>query len=136
MPGRLIEATPIMNASSIPPNDPERASDGGKVKFCDVIPPAPVDDRPGFVQVHRIYCFDFYTSEPEPAELERIFESLPGYRRDHGWKWFEESTSGLSASSDFNGLTVVGIIRDADWRAWDKAFQARAKHLPMQKDDY
>jgi hypothetical protein len=125
-----------MTPSAIPPNSPEKASCSEKVKVCDVIPPTPLRDRLGYVRVHRIYCFDFYNSEPEPAELERIFESLPGYRRECGWRWFEESTSYLSASSDFNGLTVVGILREADWHAWDAAFQGRAGHLPMQEGDW
>jgi hypothetical protein len=88
------------------------------------------------VEVRRVYCFDFYHHEPEPAELEAIFASLPGYRRD--WRWFGENMGDppcLSASSDFNGLTVAGILREEDWRAWDRAFQDRASHLPMQGDE-
>jgi hypothetical protein len=41
----------------------------------------------------------------------------------------------LSASLDFNSLTVVGILREANWRAWDGAFQDRTSHLPMQRDE-
>jgi hypothetical protein len=102
------------------------------MKYYDLIPPSPIDGRPDFVEVHRVYCFDFYHHEPEPSELEAIFAGLPGYRR--AGKQFGESMSNppcLSAVSDFNGLTVWGILRAADWRAWEQAFQARASHLPM-----
>ena len=104
--------------------------------YYDIIPPTPLDDRPGFVQIHRVYCFDFYNSEPDPNELQAIFDSLPGSRPHRGGTWFGESLSDppcLKASSDFNGLTVVGILPEADWRAWDAAFRDRTSHLPMQR---
>jgi hypothetical protein len=108
----------------------------GTVRYYDISPPSPIERRPEYVEVHRVYCFDFYNHEPEPSELEAIFASLPGYRRD--WTWFGESRSGppyLSASSDFDGLTVVGILRETDWRAWDRAFQDRTSHLPIQREE-
>jgi hypothetical protein len=111
--------------------------DQGKVKFCDVMPLTPVAGWPGFVKVHRIYCFDFYDHEPEEAELESIFARLPGYQGDGRWRWFgkdEGVPPCLSADSDFGGLTVVGILREADWRAWDIAFQDGTSHFPMQRD--
>jgi hypothetical protein len=106
--------------------------------YYDIIPPTPLDGWPGFVKVHRVYCFDFYNFEPDQNELEAIFECLPGFRRDRGWTWFGESLSHppcLKASSNFNGLTVVGSLPEADWRAWDAAFRERASHLPMQRDE-
>jgi len=39
----------------------------------DIIPPSPIDGKRAFVEVHRVYCFDFYRHEPEPSELEAIF---------------------------------------------------------------
>jgi hypothetical protein len=112
-------------------------SDQRVVEFCDVIPPAPVDGWPGLIKVHRVYCFDFYSHEPEETELERVFESLPGYQGGGSWMWFGKDAAEppwLSASSDFDGLTVVGIVREADWRAWDSTFRCTASHFPMQKD--
>ena len=70
--------------------------------YYDIIPPTRFEACPGFVQVSRVYCFDFYNFEPDPDELEAIFERLPGHRRDCGWTWFGESLSNppcLKASS-------------------------------------
>jgi hypothetical protein len=120
--------TAIPNRES-PPGD-------GTLKYYDIIPPSSVDGWPELIEVRRVYCFDFYHHEPDPSELETLFAGLPGYRRDG--RWFGESLSNppcLSAVSDFNGLTVVGILRETDWRAWDRAFQERAAHLPMQRDE-
>jgi hypothetical protein len=108
----------------------------GKVRYYDISPPSPIDGKPEYVKVHRVYCFDFYNHEPEPSELEAIFAGLPGYHRD--WTWFGESMSNppyLSAVSDFDGLTVVGILRETDWNAWDQAFQDRTSHLPIQREE-
>jgi hypothetical protein len=76
--------------------------------------------------------------KPDPNELEAIFERLAGYRRDCGWTWFGERLSNppcLKASSDFNGLTVVGILPESDWCTWDAAFRELTCHLPMQRDE-
>jgi hypothetical protein len=110
--------------------------DQRNVEFCDVILPTPVDGWPGFIKVQRVYRFDFYSHEPEPSELERVFERVPGYQGGGSWRWFGKDAAmppWLSATLDFDGLTVVGIVREAGWRAWDSTFHGAASHFPMQK---
>ena len=41
----------------------------------------------------------------------------------------------LSASSEFNGLTILGVLREADRHGWNAAFQYLAPDVPMQLDE-
>jgi hypothetical protein len=66
------------DVASSPPSHP------AKVSYYDIIPPRPVDGRPEFIEIRRVYCFDCYHFEPEPSELETIFATLPGYRAGGG----------------------------------------------------
>jgi hypothetical protein len=93
------------------------------------------DQRPGFVRVERVYCLDWHAFTASLwEELSGIYAQLPGSVRYAVVPyWFgsdEDSPPWLFASVEPSGLLVGGLLRVADWMAWDEQFRAEAGHLP------
>jgi hypothetical protein len=109
------------------------------VVFYDNYPLEPDDE--GFVDIERIYCFDWRAfSPPQWERLETIFRMLPEPRRDaKGRAWFSAQenieTGYLHASVELLpnvGLQVYGTLKLETWQNWDRAFQSLADGLPMR----
>lgn len=107
------------------------------VVYYDNLEVTPTDDTPGFVEVERVYCFDWdQFSASHWEELSLIYMSLPGAVRylDMPW-WFgedEELPPFLSASVEPPGLQVYGVLPNVNWQAWDERFRFSAGELPMR----
>jgi hypothetical protein len=98
-------------------------------------------DDEGFVDIERIYCFDWRAFSPSDwARLEAIIGMLPEPRSDaNGWAWFSAQenieTGYLHASVESMpnvGLQVYGTLKLEIWQQWDRAFQSLAEGLPMR----
>lgn len=96
-------------------------------------------DDPDMVEVERVYCLDYTQfSLPEVARIHALYADLPGWQGWHDQQpyWFgydEGDVPYLWASLEPPGLQVAGVLRQADWMAWDSAFQARAQSLPRRE---
>lgn len=107
------------------------------VVYYDNLAPSPADDRPGLVEVERVYCFDWLRfTDQEWQKLSRIYKGLPGAVRDHDEPWWfgedEESPPFLWAFVEPPGLQVYGVLLESNWLAWDEQFRSEAGTLPMR----
>jgi hypothetical protein len=110
------------------------------IEFYDNKEPISTDDGDCLVEIERVYCLDWYEfEEAHWKELERIYTSLPGRVRYHAIPyWFgddEQDAAYLNASVEPPGLQVCGVLRAADWRAWDEQFRSQADVLPSRDFD-
>lgn len=105
--------------------------------YYDNLAPTQIEDAPGFIEVERIYCFDWDRfSDRHWDALGGVYEALPGdvRHRDVPW-WFgedEESQPFLWASVEPPGLQVYGVLLETDWLLWDEAFRSAVDGLPMR----
>jgi hypothetical protein len=98
----------------------------------------PAED--GWVDVERIYCFDWDAFDETLMErLRAIFVALPQSRKHdaHDCHWWysdrEDIENGyLTAGVEPPGLQVFGSLPLATWREWDRAFQAQAVGFPVR----
>jgi hypothetical protein len=97
-------------------------------------------DADGWVDVERIYCFDWNKfDQPLMDRLRTIFATLPQSkkhdRQDCHW-WYsdrEDIERGyLTAGPEPPGLHVFGSLQFKVWEEWDQAFQAAATGLPVR----
>jgi hypothetical protein len=108
------------------------------VLYYDAKPLDVSDD--GWVDVERIYCFDWDSFDrPLMERLRSIFSALPGSRnhdRDDCHWWFsdrEDIEHGyLTGGVEPPGLQVFGTLPVASWEEWDREFQSRALGLPVR----
>ncbi len=107
------------------------------IAFYDNLAATPVDDSAGYIEVERIYKFDWTRfGEKDWQELFRIYQSLPGavrYQSIPHWYGVDEDTAPfLSASVEPPGLQVYGVLPLTDWAIWDEEFQTKACELPIR----
>lgn len=89
----------------------------------------------GWVEVDRIHrlAWDGFTPA-DWASLARIYAELDGWAGDlDGPRWFgsPERPPFLVASVEPPGLQVSGRLDEARWCAWDAAFRASLRSLPV-----
>ena len=106
------------------------------VPFYDNTEDTPIDSLDGFVVIERVYCLDWHDFEDAHWQsLERIYQGLPGAVRVRDVPyWFgdnEDVPPFLWASVEPPGLQVCGMLRVADWQAWDEQFRSEADGLPI-----
>jgi hypothetical protein len=97
-------------------------------------------DQDGWVDIDRIYCFDWNAFDAGLFErLRRVFRSLPRSEGDdaHGCHWWysnrEDLANGyLTAGVEPPGLQVFGTLPVGTWHDWDAAFQIAAADLPCR----
>jgi hypothetical protein len=110
------------------------------IEFYDNKEPILTDDDDCLVEIERVYCLDWHEFDDAYwKELERIYMSLPGRVRYHSIPyWFgddEDAPTYLWSSVEPPGLQVCGVLRAADWRAWDEQFRSQADSLPSRDFD-
>jgi hypothetical protein len=100
---------------------------------------APLKDEPEFVEVERVYCFDWdQFTDVLWRQLSDTFEAMPDRMpaSHDGCPWWfgtdEERHPFLWASREPSGLQVYGVIKPADWSAWDHQFRQLTEALPKR----
>ena len=98
--------------------------------------PTPIPDKSGFIEVERIYCFDWDRFQKQNwQDLTSIYSTLPGALSENEQSWFGDNESQppfLWASVEPPGLQVYGVLPLSDWQKWDREFLARIGPLPMR----
>jgi len=108
------------------------------IPFYDNNPPEPGDD--GWVDVERIYCFDWDAFDATLMDrLREIFTTLPQSRKhdanDCHWWYSDRENIGdgyLTAGVEPPGLQVFGTLPIETWVEWDQTFQAQTAGLPVR----
>ena len=96
-------------------------------------------DEARFVEVERVYCFDFDTfQEPDWLFLGEVCDRLPDKQPDTEECpfWFGSNESippFLWASVEPPGLHVYGILTLDQWQRWDEEFRRSTINLPPRK---
>lgn len=97
-------------------------------------------DNEGWVDIERIYCFDWDAFDQQSMDsLRAIFSSFPESKKsdlqDCFW-WYsdrEDIENGyLTASLEPPGLQVYGALQFDVWQKWDRSFQALVSDLPAR----
>jgi len=106
------------------------------IVFYDNRPLEP--DNEGFVDVERIYCFDWDSFDKPLFDLlmARCAELPEPKSRTSGLAWYSEEEDieygYLHASVEIPGLQVYGTLKLNAWQEWDRTFQSLVDGLPMR----
>jgi len=108
-----------------------------EVVFYD-IELAELPERPGWVRVDRVHCWDEDAFTPDDYEAAKsLLARLPDYRPGPLPLWFgdddDEEGGYLSAGWEPPGLQVSGVLRRTDWARWTRAFEELAPPLPCRE---
>ena len=109
-----------------------------EVPFYDCIDMT--SDHDGWLDIERIYCFDWDSFTREDMEkLRAIFVELPNSERqdvDGCHWWYAErvdiENGYLTAGIEPPGLQVFGTLPESEWSRWDNLFRSRAVGLPVR----
>lgn len=96
---------------------------------------------PGWLDIERIYCFDWDAfTDADWEKLRLIYTTLPGYQEtaDRTFlRWFsaeDDPDNGyLWASVEPPGLQVAGTLEHRVWDGWDGRFRSAIAALPFRQ---